>query len=361
MLAADVRVIHPEDSARVNIPAGFPHALPLRVRHVRREPIMVAHRIKQRFCFFRREGEGTACRGRQPVDGQVKNGNPGFVARMDMTVVGVFLAVAACIAAYLYLGRTKVAVEGPVPKEEAPAKQVPEKEPKTGDRSAEGKCGGTGKKGKKDDKKHPQCLFQLKGHAGDITCSRVSMTGKLIVTSAEDRRLKLWSISSLPPTQTLDLSPELDHGAAIATSPDDKFFAVLFARTKEVKIYPTKGAKEGAHVSFSSKHSTEVTDMIWSYSGRYLVTFACKDKECVRLWTPKGDALGTINAGALEAYSVVVSPDSRFISIATMQCDAKIWEMGADKEGFGLKGKAMELTGRTGGGGAAGHSSAVHR
>ena len=101
--------------------------------------------------------------------------------------------------------------------------------------------------------------------------------------------------------------------------------------------------------------------MIWSYSGRYLVTFACKDKECVRLWTPKGDALGTINAGALEAYSVVVSPDSRFISIATMQCDAKIWEMGADKEGFGLKGKAMELTGRTGGGGAAGHSSAVHR
>ena len=291
----------------------------------------------------------------------MKNGNPGFVARMDITVVGVFLAVAACIAAYLYLGRTKVAVEGPVPNEEAPAKQVPEKEPKTGDRSAEGKCGGTGKKGKKDDKKHPQCLFQLKGHAGDITCSRVSMTGKLIVTSAEDRRLKLWSISSLPPTQTLDLSPELDHGAAIATSPDDKFFAVLFARTKEVKIYPTKGAKEGAHVSFSSKHSTEVTDMIWSYSGRYLVTFACKDKECVRLWTPKGDALGTINAGALEAYSVVVSPDSRFISIATMQCDAKIWEMGADKEGFGLKGKAMELTGRTGGGGAAGHSSAVHR
>ncbi|MGB1596585.1 MAG: hypothetical protein ACPIOQ_27740 [Promethearchaeia archaeon] len=72
-------------------------------------------------------------------------------------------------------------------------------------------------------------------------------------------------------------------------------------------------------------------------------------------------ALSATNDGALEAYSVVVSPDSRFISIATMQCDAKIWEMGADKEGFGLKGKAMELTGRTGGGGAAGHSSAVHR
>lgn len=322
---------------------------------------MIAHLLIKRLTpikilivfFFRQRGS--------PWGEDRWEASPPVAARMDITLVGVFLAIAACITAYLYLGRTKVAVEGPVQNEKAPAKEVPEKEPKTGDRRAEGKSGGTGKKGKKDEKKHPQCLFQLKGHAGDITCSRVSMTGKLIVTSAEDRRLKLWSISSLPPTQTLDLSPELDHGAAIATSPDDKFFAVLFARTKEVKIYPTKGAKEGAHVSFSSKHSTEVTDMIWSYSGRYLVTFACKDKECVRLWTPKGDALGTINAGALEAYSVVVSPDSRFISIATMQCDAKIWEMGADKEGFGLKGKAMELTGRTGGGGAAGHSSAVHR
>jgi WD40 repeat protein len=91
-----------------------------------------------------------------------------------------------------------------------------------------------------------------------------------------------------------------------------------------------------------------------------LVTFACKDKEAARIWSARGEPLGTINPGALEAYSVVLSPDSRFISIATMQCDAKIWEMAADKDGFGLKGKAMELTGRTGGGGAAGHSSAVH-
>ena len=113
-------------------------------------------------------------------------------------------------------------------------------------------------------------------------------------------------------------------------------------------------------MSFGSKHTTDVTDLIWSYSGRFLVTFACKDKEAVLIWTPRGEALGAINPGALESYGVRVSPDSRFISVATMQCDAKVWEVGTDKDGFGLKGKAMELTGRTGGGGAAGHSSAVH-
>ena len=35
--------------------------------------------------------------------------------------------------------------------------------------------------------------------------------------------------------QTVNLSPELDHGASISLSPDDKFFAVVFARTKEVR------------------------------------------------------------------------------------------------------------------------------
>ena len=65
----------------------------------------------------------------------------------------------------------------------------------------------------------------------------------------------------------------------------------------QVKIYPVKGAKDGAQVSFASKHSTDVTDLIWAYSGRYLATFACKDKEALRLWTPRGEPMGTINPG----------------------------------------------------------------
>jgi WD40 repeat protein len=106
-----------------------------------------------------------------------------------------------------------------------------------------------GKRGKKDEKKHPQCLFVCKGHTGEITCSRISMTGKMMCSTGEDRKVILWNIAALPPTAQLTFSPELDHGAAIAMSPDDKFFAVVFARSKEVKIFPTKGAKEGAQVT----------------------------------------------------------------------------------------------------------------
>lgn len=255
---------------------------------------------------------------------------------MDATVLGVVVAVLACLAALLFMARGSGAKSVAAPSAEPPpAKAAPqEAKPEAAKKQPAG-----GKKGKKDDKKHPQCLFVCKGHTGEITCSRVSMTGKMMCSAGEDRKVILWNIAVRPPTAQLTFSPELDHGAAIAMSPDDKFFAVVFARSKEVKIFPTKGAKEGAQVSFGTKHTTDVTDLIWSYNGRFLVTFACKDKEAVRIWTPRGDALGTINPGALESYGVRVSPDSRFISVATMQCDAKVCRWGQTRTASASRGK----------------------
>ena len=142
-----------------------------------------------------------------------------------------------CVARALAIGSS--ARTQPPPAKAAPQEAKPE---------AAKKQPAGGKKGKKDDKKHPQCLFVCKGHTGEITCSRVSMTGKMMCSAGEDRKVILWNIAVRPPTAQLTFSPELDHGAAIAMSPDDKFFAVVFARSKEVKIFPTKGAKEGAQV-----------------------------------------------------------------------------------------------------------------
>ena len=64
-----------------------------------------------------------------------------------------------------------------------------------------GSGGGGSKKGKKDEKKHAQCLFQLKGHSGAITCARVSMTGKMIATTGEHHT------SSLRPHTLVALRP----------------------------------------------------------------------------------------------------------------------------------------------------------
>lgn len=118
-----------------------------------------------------------------------------------------------------------------------------------------------------------------------MTDLKFSPTGKFAGTVGEDRKVIVWDLAKLPPTQAHNLSPELvspgpatqrprarapgaagsprtppplsargakqDHGAAIAFSPDDAYFAVVFARSKEVKVRaappraPGRGAARG--------------------------------------------------------------------------------------------------------------------
>jgi len=51
-------------------------------------------------------------------------------------------------------------------------------------------------------------------------------------------------------------------------SPDDRFVAVATSRSKEIKVFKVKGAKEGAQVSFATGHSRPITSLDWSYDGK---------------------------------------------------------------------------------------------
>jgi WD40 repeat protein len=62
--------------------------------------------------------------------------------------------------------------------------------------------------------------------------------------------------------------PEQDHGVGCALSPDDRFVAVATSRSKEIKVFKVKGAKEGAQVSFATGHSRPITSLDWSYDGK---------------------------------------------------------------------------------------------
>ena len=59
-----------------------------------------------------------------------------------------------------------------------------------------------------------------------------------------------------------------DHGVGCALSPDDRFVAIATSRSKEIKVFKVKGAKEGAQVSFATGHSRPITSLDWSYDGK---------------------------------------------------------------------------------------------
>mmetsp|Transcript_50291 Transcript_50291/g.118346 ORF Transcript_50291/g.118346 Transcript_50291/m.118346 type:complete len:412 (-) Transcript_50291:178-1413(-) len=275
---------------------------------------------------------------------------------MDTTILAVVLALLAVVVGWFFMSN-KSDEKGKPPAEEKKPEPAPKKE-QAKPKAAESKA--TGKKGAKKETGHPQCLCMFKGHTDNLTCLRFSTTGKFAGTTSEDRKTIVWDLSKVPPTQAYNLSLELDHGIAVAFSPDDKYLAVAYARSKEVKIYPMKNAKDGAVSQFKSGHKGTLIGMQWANNGRFVVTCSDDSKDNVHVFSSKGQSLGVISPGALETYSSTISPDSRFISVASMQCDAKLWEVG-DKDGeYKVVGKAMELTGRSGGGGAKGHSAAVH-
>ncbi|KAJ1464955.1 hypothetical protein T484DRAFT_1867031 [Baffinella frigidus] len=83
-----------------------------------------------------------------------------------------------------------------------------------------------------------------------------------------------------------------DHGVALAFSPDDKYVAVAFHRSKDIKVYEQvyerKQAKEGARVSFPSGHSRDIIALEWAPGGR--VSFPSgHSRDIIALeWAPGG-------------------------------------------------------------------------
>lgn len=77
------------------------------------------------------------------------------------------------------------------------------------------------------------------------TVLAITSANPLAIPSPVSRLLALNLCTSM---QSMNLLLDLDHGVGCAFSPDDKFVAVAMSRSREIKVYKTKGAKEGAQV-----------------------------------------------------------------------------------------------------------------
>lgn len=78
------------------------------------------------------------------------------------------------------------------------------------------------------------------------------------------------------------LDHKQDHGVGCAMSPDDRFVAVATSRSREIKVFKVKGAKEGAQVSFATGHSRPITSLDWSYDGKVRQHMCRTIRDCSR-------------------------------------------------------------------------------
>lgn len=120
-----------------------------------------------------------------------------------------------------------------------------QEEGKGGKKGKPGKAGLPQKKEKKADSKfnHPQNICTIKGHSSDILSFRFGGSCKVAASVAEDRKLIVWDMKSLPPGQLMNMPIELvgtpsfavvDSDAAERSDWSHVFVAGLRCRVRDV-------------------------------------------------------------------------------------------------------------------------------
>ncbi|KAJ1478487.1 hypothetical protein T484DRAFT_1817497 [Baffinella frigidus] len=133
-----------------------------------------------------------------------------------LALIGVVVALLAVIAGWFMTQKKPEKVAAPPPKEDP---EPEEKKSKPG----KGAAGLAAKKKETKPGSHPNMLCAFKGHTGDVTdfkktakwsCGTSSGNSEHGSTVGEDRKVIVWDLKKLPPTQAQNLSPELAYGIA---------------------------------------------------------------------------------------------------------------------------------------------------
>lgn len=202
---------------------------------------------------------------------------------------------------------------------------------------------------------HPRCLKLLKGHTESVTCAAFSPNGKLVASGSRDRTIQVWVRSTLTSKQTKhwQVSTEFDAPSALSFTGDSRYLCVASQRDHKVAFYAVSSkAKPVLKKEFVASGHTDEIISISTPSFEYLpesvfvVTCAGEDDTHIRVWSKKGEQLTAWNTNQVRHYGCVVSPNARFIAVATMQPEVHIWATKNARDGtFQSASKAMMLRG----------------
>uniref|UniRef100_A0A7S4IW80 Uncharacterized protein n=2 Tax=Vannella robusta TaxID=1487602 RepID=A0A7S4IW80_9EUKA len=243
-------------------------------------------------------------------------------------LVALLLVVVASVLFFLRGSSKKKVPQEPVEEKETPVKA--KKKPGKNQKSVPTKP----KQPQRES--HKRYLCTLKNHTNEVVHCEFSPCGNYLATASEDRTLLLYKLKTIMepshPHRRVNILGDVPGRFCISI--DGKYVVLSMQMTTQINVYgiSSKGGKLLKQIRAQPHHKQPINAVDFSSNLKYMLSCSSTDTR-INLWDIKGNVIHSFTTNQMSNQMARFSPDSKFIAIATISTETKLWELKEDKKG----------------------------
>ncbi|PRP90922.1 WD domain, G-beta repeat [Enhygromyxa salina] len=171
--------------------------------------------------------------------------------------------------------------------------------------------------------------LNLRGHQGPIELAEVSPDGRWLVTTAEDRTIRLWDLRADDPgTDSRILRAHSGKVDALDFSTDGRWMISSSSEDGRPRIWDLHAADPTTPTASLSGHEGTITDV--AIAGDGSAAYTCSDDMSVKIWALDNGRVGkriTLNGHEAPVLAVDVSNDGHWLISTSQDMTARMWNL----------------------------------
>jgi len=183
-----------------------------------------------------------------------------------------------------------------------------------------------------------KAIAVLAGHTGNVEYVAFSPDGKKLLSTADDKTIRVWAPSKNPSEGWSAIAVLKGHSDKVvyaAFSPDGEMIASrAVANDREARIWDARSYRE---IAVLKGHTYQVNTVIFSPDSSRVVTASIDNT--LRIWNPRsGEQIAVLRGHTNGIMMAAFSPDGARIVTASEDNSARIWDASTGREIVVLRG-----------------------